>query len=381
VAAALGIGAAWADEPTTAKPSSESDPDWEVWLAEEAALEEEFGRWDHDLDLRLGGGHKDNVGLGHTVREASPFVAGGADWTFLSPLLSPTRFLLLVSGDLRTYLDAKTTDREALLMAQAELSRSWGETWQGALRVQYSYLDQVYDVSATEAEYSTLPVRVHALAVRPSVRCDLGKRWWLELEPQAARSIVRQPLDNYWEAGPRLTLGRSIGRQTELRFSYAYAYRPYDARPQRDAAGSTLAGTSLAFARQRIEARLERYWGDRRRWRSSLTYHYEANRDNGPGYFDFDRHGAGPSLRYRSQDWEISAYARAYSYDYAVQRASLTDASSRSRFELTCGVRVEAGLVGRLKGYLEYERDQTWSNQELDAYDANTVMAGLAYGF
>jgi len=64
-----------------------------------------------------------------------------------------------------------------------------------------------------------------------------------------------------------------------------------------------------------------------------------------------------------------------------VQRASLTDASSRSRFELTCGVRVEAGLVGRLKGYLEYERDQTWSNQELDAYDANTVMAGLAYGF
>jgi hypothetical protein len=355
--------------------ASEEIPELEVPLP---------SKWDNTYNVRFWSGYKDNVLLGKQFIEASPFVGAGVDLMFFRMPLDGTEFYLFATGDYSHFLSAREVDKEAIAIAQARLKREFGEVWSAAATLQYFYYDQVFDVSALDrelVEFSTLQLQAHNIGIRPSIRRDFERPYWLELELGADRQIFVEVLDNYWQAGPKLTLGRKYGHRSELALSYELRKRLYDTRFARDRQGLVIPATSLKLDQHEVSLSLRHFWDAERRWRTVTRASVERNTDSGPGYYDYFRYRLSQQLRYRKNDWEIQGDVRLSHYDYDFQTVSLTDLARRWKTNAGFGVRGEKTFYKTLKGFLRYDHEQSISNLFSDEYVVNTVMAGVDWEF
>jgi hypothetical protein len=348
-------------------------------------LEDPFpSKWDNTYNVRFWSGYKDNVLLGKKFIESSPFVGGGVDLMFFRMPQDGTEFYAFATADYSQFLSAREVDQEAIAIAQARLKREFGEKWSAAATLQYFYYDQVFDVSALDrelVEFSTLQLQAHNFGFRPSIRRDFERPYWLELELGADRQIFAEVLDDYWQAGPKLTLGRKYGHRSEISLSYEMRKRLYDTRSARDRRGLVIPGTSLELDQHEILVTLRHFWDAERRWRTLTRVGVERNSDNGPGYYDYFRYRFSQQLRYRKNDWEIQGELRVSLYDYDHQTVSLADLSRRWKTNVGFGLRGEKTIYKTVKSFLRYEHEQSISNLFSDEYAGNTVMAGFDWQF
>lgn len=347
------------------------------------AMEEipELSPWEPFANVRAGGGYKDNVSLSHFARESSAF-----SFTELEAFLIRLPFdgsqvrLYGLAEDVR-YWARGTVDKEQLLLALAECKRIADGGWQFGITGQYSYLDKVFDVSATEQNITAVQAQANWFTLRSSVRRDFGAGWWVELEPEGNRLYFISPLDDVWRGGARLTLGRSYGNQSDVSVFYRFDYGLYDSREQVSAGGVVIPGEPLRFHEHESEAAWRHYWDEERRWRTTLKWNAARRQDNGPGFFDHWRWQVGGQVRYRGKQWEARADVQASLYRYSVQPVSATDARLRSRTFVTATVRGERKLGKHWRLFAEYEHELSGSNRVLDDYHANTVKSGFDLEF
>ncbi len=338
-------------------------------------------KWEHDLSLRTGAGYRDNVDLASHSPRASGFIASGLEMIFLRLPENNTQLSFFLSADDLHYLSAGTVDKEQTAFGQALITTDCGSGWQVSLAGEYVYQDQVVDVSLTEPGLATIPVRGHTAIVRPGLRYDWANNFWITVELPAQRQFFDEPLDDYWEMGPRLTLGKTYGNQSEFSVRYEFSRRRYDHEPLRDANGVVIPH-SLREATQN-DGRLtwKHYWDSERHWRTTTKLGTKRSEDSGSGYFDYLKLHAGEQILFRTESWEISAEARFARYDYPVQTVSATDLAHRHSTEWGLNFRCERRLFKFLKVFAEYDRAQTISNLALEQYVANTVKGGLTWTF
>jgi hypothetical protein len=295
--------------------------------------------------------------------------------------LDGNQLTLLLTGEDFRYLSARTVDHEDLVVVQGEFRRFTENDWQLAFGLEGLYLDQVIDLSVTETNRNPILVRGGTLTGRPGVRRDLSEKIWLTLELPATRQFYTGSLDDYWELGPKILLGRSSGSNCELSASYEFTYRDYDTEPARDAEAMIIPGRVRAVSNHDVVLGWKQHWDARRRWRTTTKLGYRRSLDNASGYFDYERYQASQQLRYRTRTLELTGEVRFAYYQFSVQTIGGPESSKRQRTDLVISLRAERELARHVRLFAQYEHEHTYSNLAPDEYSVNTTSGGVSFEF
>lgn len=337
--------------------------------------------WDYSGELRGGLGYKDNVLLSNADRLGSGFWMSGAEAMLFRLPTGDWRFHLFADIADSRYFDAPEVGSEQVALAATQVSKELGSGWKTIWGLNYLYQNQVFDNSANYAnQLSVGKIVGHTLVPRWALRKKLGP-FWVEGELSGTRQWLEEPLDDYWQYGPRAVVGYGFGHGSELTLSCQPSRLDYDNREQVDREGVPIANSSLSLDGHAVELCLTHPFDEQRRWQTVTVIAYEKSRDNGSGFYDYDYYRFSQQLRYRDKKWEISARVRVGFYDYPVQPVSATDSERREKTMLSVTLRAERNLTKHLKAHASYGWDRSISNLEFDDYYANTVVGGLAFVF
>jgi hypothetical protein len=240
------------------------------------------------------------------------------------------------------------------------------------------YQNQVMDVSETETNLTRLLVEGVGISLKPKWNHTFGPGWEIRLEAVGGQQIYWGEVDSYWEAGSKLTLGRTYGHKSELSINFQSLHWLYDDREQTDLQGQSVPGTSLAFWRPEVFGQWRHNWDAKRCWTTTTKVGWLRNQDNGSGYWNYDRVGLGQKVRWRQDGWEIAAGARFGWYLYHEQSVGN---EHRERSFVILDLRVERRLGKHLFVYASAESEWNWSNESLDQYSDWTAGAGLGVEF
>lgn len=337
--------------------------------------------WFQSVELRMSSGYKDNLLLDRTASEQSGFIASGLDWTVGRLPLDGRQFNFLLSADDTRYLQGRAVDHEDFVAAVAQFKLDASPAWLVGVDARYVYQDQVVDTSVTETNLASTLVRGHGVAVLPNVRWTFARNTWLELAGTAQRQLLDAPLDDYWEGGPRLTLGHDYGRRSSIALSCAFNHRAYDTREQVSLTGTNLPGTALGFDQIDVDLAWRQNWDPRRRWRTATRLGFQQNADNGPGFYDYRRYRVAEQVRYVAATWEVKAQAQALFYDFQHQTVDTTSSNLREKAIVNLDLRAEKTICKHLKLFAEYEYERSLSNRAVDEYHANKIFGGAAWEF
>lgn len=337
--------------------------------------------WDRFFDLRVSGGYNDNVTLAHNAPERAPFIHTGLEAVVSRAPIDGWLFNFTGMADDSRFLGSGSVDGETVVFALTEGKRQFISGWQPGLGLQYLYQNQVLDVSTTETNQQALLVQGNNLGIRPGLRLDVTPRWWVSAEAPLGRQYFESPLDDYWEAGAKASAGFAYGHRSEVELAYEPLHRSYDTDPARDADGAPLGSQSKALWQHDVRLTWRHYWDEERNWRTALKLGLRANRDNGEGYFDFNRGSASGQIRYRTKTWEISGEAGVYQYLYPVQTVSGPGSSTRERTEVSTTLRCERQIAEHWRVFAEYQREHVFGNVAVEEYTVNKGDAGLSWEF
>lgn len=341
----------------------------------------ELSPWDTVFTLQSSAGWKDNVTLSALRRESSPLLRNLAELIVFRVPVDGLEFNAYIAAEDTRYLARTVVDKEQHLLAHAQLKRAWSAEWSTSLTGQYLYQNQVLDLSTSLATPTVLAVESHLYAARVGVRRKFAERWWVELEPSLARQDFNSPLDDYWEGGPKLSLGRTFGRGSELTLSYELNHRQHDRREQLDRAGVALPGSELVFTQQRAQLTWKHDWDAARQWRTTTRLGYDRSHDNGPGFFDFRAWRASQQVRWAAAPWEVSVTGRFAAFHYPYQSVGPGDPRALARTTYAFNLHAERALTKRVKWFADYDFERLLSNQAATGYLVGVAHSGFAVEF
>jgi hypothetical protein len=350
-----------------------------VTQAEEIDLKSLLPLWDHSFDVRTAAGYRDNTTLASVHPPHSGFFSSGLEASVWRLPEGGRQFRLSVSADDRRYFSSQPVDKEQLFTGQAEYKQVFAEFWQASVALEYTYLDQILDVSTSEASLSTIRVQAQIAQGTPGLRRYFSDDSWIELTFPVSRQIFVAPLDSFWEGGPKLTFERPYGEGSEWLVGFKFSQRQYDHRRQIAPDGTEIPGTRLSFQRQTVELGWKHFFDSENRWRASTKAFYTQNEDNGPGFFNYSEFGGAEEILFRFKGWAISVSVQAAYYDYVRQVVSPEE--TRKRAEVVAGFRCEKQITRWLKLFAEYEHERNWSNVSFDSYSVSTASGGLIWQF
>ncbi len=358
------------------------------WLkakeAAEVAEEEpklELAFWDKSVTLRGAFGYKDNILLSSVQPEGSAFWQSGIDLTLLrASLESGPNFTFFLSAEDRRYFSSREIEKEQLLLTQAKLEKALSADWTASAALQYMYVDQVYDASATEQILETLPVKGHNIQFSPALARTLPWNSTLEFKINIERQYFNDPLDDYWETGPQLTFTKDYGHKSEASLSYSFDRRAYDERLDRDLNFDPVPDSSLEYLQHEFEFSLNHSWDANRRWRSRLRTLMEINDDGSTGFYDYYRYRISKRFGYYGENWQATIEGKVLHYDYSVQPV-FEGEGIRSTWEYVVSGHVEKTVWKKLTLFADIEHEIAVSNYPLEEYTVTTIMGGVDWEF
>lgn len=349
--------------------------------AEKLELPPGISLWNKSVSLRANLGYKDNVALSSAGSSGGAFETAGFDLLVFRLPWDNWQFNFFASGSDTRYFDQSVgVNTEQSAAASGQLTWFLGSGWKSLSTVHYTYLNQVLDVSATTQTQIRQQVLGHTVTGRQGVRKDFGL-YWAEANLAISRNFFGSPLDDYWQGGPQLTLGRRYGQESEVSLGYQIQEAPFDSFEQARLDGTLISGTPLEFRVQSVELAWQHHWDAQRRWRSSTRLSAQWNRDNGPGYYDYFRYRLAEQLRYRAATWQVNGQLSVMQYDFDRRTVSATDLKTQRRTPFLLSLRGEKRLSKSWKLYANYDYERSLSNVAVQRYEANVGVAGIEYAF
>lgn len=337
--------------------------------------------WDTMFTLQSSAGYKDNVSLSAVRPSGSSFLRNQAEIIVFRLPVDGWEFNAFLSGQDTRFLASDVVNMEQNALAHARLKKTWSERWSSSVAGEYIYQNQVLDLSTSLATPTVLAVESHTYSAHFAVRRKFAERWWWELEPTLTRQDFNSPLDDYWEGGPKLSIGREYGHRSEMSVSCELNRRPYDHREQFNRAAAAIPGSELAFTQHRAQLVWKHHWDEQRHWRTTTKLGYESSQDNGPGYYDFRKWQVSQQLRWAAAPWEVSLTGRFADYKYPHQPVAPGDPRAIERTGFTLTLHAERSLTKRLKWFFDYDFERSLANQPATGYAVNLLNLGLSAEF
>lgn len=336
--------------------------------------------WYNSISFQGAVGYKDNVLLSNFAPRQSAFWSTGFDALLWRLPTAGWQFNFFVTGSDLRYVKSVGVGAEQMAVGMAQMSREFGTGWKATLPFQYVYMNQVFDLSATEKTNVIGKVLGHNLSFHPSLKKSFNENW-IECEVEASRQYFAQPLDDFSRGGVRLGVGRNYGQGSSLALNYELSRVYYDRRETASAAGADLAGTSLHFQTHVLEMALDHRWNKKNGWSIQTRAGYERNEDNGTGFYDYAYYRASQQISYQAGTWKISAQIKAGFYDYSTQTISATDHSLRHKTGIALSLHAEKKLGKHVRLFASFDQDRSRSNLVFDNYAANTGSGGIEWEF
>jgi hypothetical protein len=334
--------------------------------------------WDTTARLATSFGYRDNVLRSSIAPVGSAFLNTSGDVSFLRFSDSGAHFTLFLLADDTRYFDAASGNYEQFFSGTAQATTPLGDRDELGGQFTYLYQHQVVDVYDIESLHTRMLVNGHSLALRPHWKHTLGGGWAAQLEVSGSRQLYDGDLDDFWDVAGRLSAIRSYGHRSEFSLGYQVKQLRYDTREQSDSSGFAVPGTSLRYWQHELATQWRHHWDEARHWRSTSKLGYQISRDNGSGYFDYDRVVFSQQLRWAAAPWEIKATGRLGWGRYDTQ---LVGTEHRERSYAAVDLRVERRLGKHWLIYAAAEREWNFSNDPLDEYRDWMASAGVGVEF
>ncbi len=334
--------------------------------------------WDKTVRVTVGGGYRDNVMSSSVAPESSAFVATTAEASFIRLSESGAQLILLLLGEDTRFTDAPAVDKEQLFSGSAEFLKPLGARDELGGRFLYLYQNQVLDASDSYANLYRVLVKGHDFTLQPFWNHTLGRGWSAQLEGTLVRQNFEHELDGFWEGGGRLSCLYAYGHQSEISFGYQFRQRLYDTRNQFDRDGVAVPNTTLIYNQHEFAGEWRHYWDAGRHWLTTTKAGVLLNRDNGAGYFDYDRVLFAERLRWRNYGWEVTASGR---FGWHFHRVQVVNGEQRERSYYALDLRAEKRLGKHWLLYAAARREWDFSNDPFDQYRDWTASSGIGLEF
>lgn len=337
----------------------------------------ELPTWSTTLDASLAAGYRDNLLLSPSRAERSPLLRAEIDLMALKvPVGAFDGYAYLNLVETR-YLAGDNTDHERTAILAGEARWQPAAALKAAWLLQAYLMDQVLDVSVTETELSTAQLRVTGAATGPSARWTLAPLW-LEAKILARRDTYRDDLDGYLDREGAFALGRAWGHGSELSATVTRRLRDHDSRPQVTVAGRPLPGTHLETRQTEAVLHWLQIFDAAKNLRLGAAVARQWSRDNGTGYFDYDRDSARAQFTWRSAAWENAFGVEANRYRFPVQFIGVgINPDIRRKNELRVSWELTRRFSARVAGFFHLEREQSRSNDDRSRFTVHTAFAGV----
>lgn len=330
--------------------------------------------------LRAGGGYKDNVELSSRSPVRSGFARAEAEVFGWRLPEGGTEVQVFGAAVLTRYFARQADQDERQVFGRAEAKRDGGTGWLLAGSLEGFHLDQFLDLSATDAERISAKLRATGGVAAVALRRTSPGRGWVELKPAVKRDTYRDGVEDSWQPGARLAVGREWAERAEASLAVQAVHRDYDDRRQYSQRGLPLPGTHLKFRQQEAEARVAWRAGPDRRWRAASTLLWQRNRDNGPSYYDYDYLSWKQELQWQGPAWRCRLVGRVGRYDYARRPVSpAPNAPIWRKDEYSGEVRVERRLSPRWLVYAEGIGERSRATNPLASYRVFTGLMGVEW--
>jgi hypothetical protein len=350
--------------------------------AEEAGVELDLPVWDISGELEAGFGYADNVTLAPIDPESSTLARAVGTVLAWREVGDDVELVGYADATYTRYFSASTDDAT---LAIARMEGRWRPegAWRANLAAQGIYQDEVIDASSLENDLGAVHAHLGNIALLATAECDVTRVWAVGLSPAVRRFDYRAPLDDFTESEAATTVARSLGGAGTLTLAARAMWRDYDDRPQAGPAGRPIYGTHLAVHQTGVDVRhqVERDHGNSS-WTARLRAGYLENRDNGSGYYDYDRWSAAVSGTLTRGAWTVDAEAGWYDTTYLVQLAGFgIDPARRARSEWRGFLRLERRLGEGVSLFGEWEFFDSDSNDLFIDYESTVALAGARFAF
>jgi hypothetical protein len=276
------------------------------------------------------------------------------------------------------FFDIPSVNGERFASGTVQLAQPLGPRNKLGIEVSSLYENQVMDVSESETNLTRILVEGLEIWLTPKWNHTLGPGWEVRLEGTGGTQLYAGDLDSYWEAGGKLKLLRTYGQKSELSVNLQSLHWLYFDREQTDQEGVSVPGTTMVYWRPEVFGQWRHNWDAQRHWTTTTKVGWLWNRDNGSGYWDYNRLQLAQKVRWRQGGWEIAAGARFGWYLYRVQSVG---EDPRERSYAILDLRVERRLAKHWFVYASAEREWNWGNEPLDQYSDWTAGAGMGIEF
>lgn len=348
-------------------------------IARDAGIDLEMPDWDVVGGVSVGLGHRSNVRLAAFAPESSGFLRGAADFMAWRLPRNGVEWIALFDGTYDRYFSAEPRGA-ALAMASAE----W--RWRPPAPLLFStsgrfiHQDDYIDASTLESGLGSVRARVQGWSLKPEAQWDLDRNWRLAAS-LGAESYDYRELPDFSMITPELAVTRALGGAGDVRLALGWVHRAYRDQEQAAEGGRPLPGTRLEVEQRRLELRHEIERGETSTWSLQSKGSLLENRDNGSGWFDYDRALVQFSAEGQWKGWTGLAEAGWMRYTYLVQTAGVgIDAPARRREVWSTLLRVERAFGEAWSVFVEWTLEDNRSNDPFLVYDDHVVLAGFRWG-
>lgn len=332
---------------------------------------ESLSLWDWSLQLRTGGGYKDNILLSDFNKESSAFSFTELEFYVFRAPVDSWEFTAILTADDRRFWQSSSVDKEQTLLASIDAKKRLGENWKAGLNAQYFYDDQVFDASILEGVPLRIPAKGQRFSGAPLLIYYLPGTMRLELGMPLVRQDFEFPLDDYWELGPKLLFGWGYGHKSDFTVSVGWRERSYDER-------AVQVGEGLRLGVFDLETGLKHYWDVHREWRSRVRLGLEIDDANGSGFYSYRRWRASHDLDYLHNRFEASLRAKFLHYEFPDQFVA-PPGRSRRLTELDFGLRVKQGISKTFSLFAEVEYERVLATDLTERYNTTTIWGGVEW--
>jgi len=360
---------------------SQDDATLDEWLFnDDIRLEERL--WDRDINLRVSTGYSDNVLLASVFEQGSAFIGAEVEmFTWRKPQKGQVDIHLYLDAMQIHYFDVDGIDNERLVISQGQISNRLNERWTVGASIQGSYVDQVYDISPSGFELDTTTLEAVDLKFTPFIKLKYNNGYFARVAVDLRRDFFRDSMFDFTEPALEFYAGKRFDQGSSIRFDYAYAYRFFDHREQRNTSGFPLRGTSLEWESHTLDGRWEHYWNKDKSIQNRTKIGFKWNLDNGDGYYDYSLYKVSESIIFYLNKWVIEGEFAYKYYDYTIQTVSFDDPNGRYLSQMNTMFKVERKVSENWKLYFEYQRERSHSNRTEDKYIANRALIGIDWLF
>lgn len=323
-------------------------------------------------------GYENNI-LDSAVTTANDWFSRiSADSSLLRMADSGSFLMLYLLAEDTRYLNTPEINYEQFISGAAEYAVPAGSDTEVGIQANYTYLHSILDASRTEVNMYRILVESHDISMSSYWRRTLSDHWAAQLEIEGRRQIYTETLDHFSEASAKAEIIYSYGNRSDVSIDWQSTVRQHDTRSQYNRDGTPRNGTDLLYYQNEISSRWRHHWDEQRNLQTTTRISARLNRDNGSGYYDYNRLMFRQQIQWEKNDWRLKITGGGSAYRYRIQQI---DGSRISRSLLFIDTRVEKRLTPHWKIHVATRHEWNISNDPLDEYRGWTASVGTLFEF